>query len=183
MCGLIPDPEVLIETVGRLLLATCSRQEDQEKIDDRPLKNYHFIESLCKELPQSEVDEHSRENNVSCYSKDGSFAFRPNRFYQGFYCSYDPSVGVVQSARREEFDIITSNVSTFRWEDLYRLNYYSEKAKMRLSSLVFASSKSQSNERRYEEATFALETLRLNRNPQILVCRGFGFPSSVYTSN
>ena len=118
MCGLIPDPEVLIEIVCQRLLATYSRQEDQENIDDRPLKNYHFIKSLCKELPQSEVDEHARENNVSCYSRDGSFAFRPNRFYQGFYCSYYPSVGVVQSARRGECDVITSNVSTFRWEDL-----------------------------------------------------------------
>ena len=109
--------------------------------------------------------------------------FDPIDFNQGFYCSFDPSVGVVQSVCRRECDVIISNASTFRWEDLYRLSNYSEKAKMRLSSLFVASSKSQSNERRYEEATFALETLRLNRNPQILVCRGFGFPSSVYTSN
>ena len=179
MCGLIPSPEVLIEIVCERLLTSYSGQENREKIDDRPIENYRFIQSLCKELPQSEIDEHSVGKNVSC-CRHGSFAFRPNRFYQGFYCSFNPSVGFVQSAPGVECNVILGNDCAFRWKDLYGFLNYVDKGRILISSLFVANSNLQSEKGRYDE-TVAIGTLRLSRNPQVLVCTDFAFPSSVCT--
>ena len=170
-CGLMIRPEELIEQVCDALSKYIDEVEVSGDIDDRLLTCCHFLESLCKELPQLPATDTSICRIVAFFARNASFVFFPQRFDEYFVALlHAPAIN-----NETECAVIINSVYGFNPAGLDKVREkFAITGKIAISSLLVVTDANLDPER-----VHSLNSLRIFKAPKIFVMQDCDIPLSV----
>ena len=175
MCGLMKNPEVLVELICERLLLHCGQRKSEDIFDGSLLKCFRFLENLCKDIPDHGGKSHTKR--FSYYCRYGTFEFNLSKLHDGFFGMFDTYV----HSREERSDdpaecaVFTDDISSFSLEELKRtLGQVGRETKVVVSSLLVVRN-NDANEKDAVNSAFT-ESIRFSRNPQVIFMKNCNWP-------
>ena len=167
MCGLMKNPEVLVEHLCERLLLHCCPRKSEDRFNDSLLDCFRYLEIICKDIPGR--GNLSPDKRFSYYCRYGTFEFNLSNLHDGFFGMFDTSVnsGEKRSDKPAECAIFADDISSFSEGELGRtLGQMGRETRVVVSSLL-VNSNNDANEKGDVNSAFT-ESLRFSRNPQVI---------------
>ena len=173
MCGLMKNPEVLVEFICEKLLLGYDPKKSEDRFDDSLLECFRFLENLCKDIPEHGGNSYTKR--FSYYCRHGTFEFNLSKLHDGFFGMFDTYVHSREKRSDEpaECAIFTDDLSSFSREELKRTL---GQVVVVFSLLVV--SNNDANEKDAANSAFT-ESIRFSRNPQVIFMKNCNWPHCV----
>ena len=178
MCGLMKNPEVLVEFICEKLLLGYDPKKSEDRFDDSLIKCFRLLENLCKDIPEHGGKSHTKR--FSYYCRYGIFEFNLSKLHDGFFGMIDTYVHSREKRSDEpaECAIFTDDLSSFSREELKRtLGQVGRGTKVVVSSLLVVSN-NDANEKDAVNSAFT-ESIRFSKNPQVIFMKNCNWPHCV----
>ena len=167
ICGLMKNPEVLVELICERLLLHCGPRKSEDKFNDSLLDCFRYLEIICKDIPGRGNLSHAKR--FSYYCKYGTFEFNPSNLHDGFFGMFDTCMNSREAKCQEpaECAVFTHDIRSFSRGELDRtLGQVVRETKIVVSLLIVISD-NDANEKGDVNSAFT-ESLRFSRNPQVI---------------